>query len=358
MKKSLQYVSIILISILVSCNKKDTKADGTPTPEGVEGSNLRMGNNDALTFKGPYPTTTIYNVLDEDDNQFFIRYFPSSVSPTPTPLIIAIHGGSFIGGNMYGLPVKVQNTGTEPLNILTSEQLNNKGYAFASINYTLINTCKQVDENGTLVNVTCKNTLQDCKDFLDYIIKNAAVYNIDSTKIVLLGSSAGASTSLWLGLNNSNNYADNIKGIVAMSPQASLNFPRWRAHIFAPTGLANIYDQMVPPGSSIPVGPYPRDEYLKMMYGTINLNQINQYSINNHLNFLDLIDSSDPELFLGCFFGLTPYGEDIIHNRAHICALKNKADQMGLTARIMYNNTPFYWNQSENVIQFCARKFQ
>ena len=102
----------------------------------------------------------------------------------PLPLVLFIHGGGFEGGDkseLYG-----QETGVALINALLSE-----GIAFASINYRLLAVG---DTTGVL------KSLHDARRCLQYIRHNAAYFNIDKERVALYGTSAGAGTSLWIGL--------------------------------------------------------------------------------------------------------------------------------------------------------------
>ncbi|WP_018343908.1 alpha/beta hydrolase [Cytophaga aurantiaca] len=385
MKKNICYVLLsTTILFFASCTKKndDAALPKSGTTQTKTNANLRLSNADAIMeTQGTYTRTTTYDpavyipdrrntsaFLNMPDNGFTIRYFPKSKSE-PTPLIIAIHGGGFIGGYPFEIPVTVPNAVagsnpavSNPYDVITLEQLNEQGYALASIEYTFMNSNKKVkNADGTLSNLSAKNTLQDCKDFLDYIIAHAEQYNINPNKIILLGTSGGASASLWLGLDNTKNYANNIKGIIAMSPQATLNIPTWRDKVFIPTGQTAVFDKYYNPyNPDANFGGYNQNQYYKLMYGTNDVTKINEYSDANNLNFLGMIDSSDPELLLACFYD---GNKEIVHSYAHVLALKVRASNRGLKARIAYinstyNNNYYYYDPSENAIQFCIRKFQ
>jgi len=329
MKKNIQPL-LLSISILfcISCfNKKQTEE--TPKPI-VSNSNLRLAG--AITTNGYYKNP------GNNENSFFVRYYPNEASPRP--LIIAFHGGGFIGGDKSAcnLPLKFNmNSDAMITNLITADQLDNQGYVYASANYILLAKGK---------NATVLNSLTDCKDFLNYMIANAATYNIDPNKIILIGNSGGAAASLWIGLQN-----NNIKGIVAINPQATLNILEWRNQVFAPFGATSVFDY----GFINNPNPQALADYASLLYGTTNQTAINNYCNTNHLSLFNLFDSSDPELYMAC----GALASDPIHHSAHDWALKQKSAAAGHSARILYTNAPQFWNTyQESVIQFCIRKFQ
>jgi len=96
------------------------------------------------------------------------------------PLLVFIHGGGFVAGNKDAVRLV-----SGP-----AAQLLDKGWAVASLDYRL---CR---EGGPRL-VDC---IVDCKDALRYLVKNAASLKIDTARIAVWGTSAGASLSLLLGL--------------------------------------------------------------------------------------------------------------------------------------------------------------
>lgn len=336
--KKLSYALLsFLILVFLSCVKKESKKDESPTPVSTH-ANLRLTG--AVQVEGNYKNN------GNPDNSFFIRHFTDTT--IKSPLIIAIHGGGFTKGDKsdYNLTAQALLVNSKQyVNIISAADLDNNGFAYASINYTLL-------EDGKYP--TVKTCLEDGKAFFDYIRAHANEYNIDPDKIILLGDSGGAEISLWIGLQAQYN-AGVVKGIVALNPQASMNILKWNDEVFAPYNasdvLVNQYNDW---------GPAKLDKRLIRMYGTNNNAQINTYSIDNKLHLLDLIDSSDPELYMAC--GAPRW--DALHSPYHVWALKQKAQVHGLAAKINFIDGtggyyPTYMNPNyESVINFCARKCQ
>ncbi|ABG59140.1 alpha/beta hydrolase [Cytophaga hutchinsonii] len=326
-----------LLLIILSCTKNYSKQEETPKPTESK-ANLRVSN--AVIYEGNYKNN------DSLDNTFFIRYYPDA--QTKRPLIIAIHGGGFTQRDKtdYNLPATAQLINSnQSVNVLTAADLDNNGFAYASINYTLLADGK---------NVTVKQCLQDGKTFFDYIRTHADEYNIDKNKIILLGDSGGAEISLWIGLQSEKNGGA-VKGIVALNPQASMNILKWNDEVFAPYNASDVLLNQY-----IEWGQTKVDKRLLRMYGTKDNAQINAYSLENKLHLLDLIDSSDPELYMAC----GAPRKDAVHAPYHILALKQKSQNRGHSAKINFidGNPPYYstyWNPSpETVIHFCVRKCQ
>ena len=91
-------------------------------------------------------------------------YLPEK-SDKPLPLIIWIHGGAWMGGS--------KDTGSPALQFTTS------GYAVAHVGYRLSPEAKFPAQ------------INDCKAAVRWLRANAKKYNLDATKFIAWGSSAG-----------------------------------------------------------------------------------------------------------------------------------------------------------------------
>ncbi|HMU98950.1 MAG TPA: carboxylesterase family protein [Chitinophagales bacterium] len=129
-------------------------------------------------------------------------YEPDEVITELRPLIIFIHGGSFTGGDR-----------TDQHLDFTSERFARKGYVSANIEYRL----EQTVFISPYVNFADKNnwykamirSIQDIRASIRYFKKDVAengnIYNIDTSKIILYGISAGAIAGLHVA------YLDNLE---------------------------------------------------------------------------------------------------------------------------------------------------
>ena len=139
-------------------------------------SNIEYGSN--TSFSGANTTLS----LD--------FYEPTGDTETERPLIIWVHGGSFIGGSKTDIDVKTW-----------SESFARKGYACASISYRL--GFFPFDSTNAVRAVV--RAVQDLKGAIRYFYKDRAtdnLYKIDTTNIFIGGSSAGAITSLHVAYLN------------------------------------------------------------------------------------------------------------------------------------------------------------
>lgn len=114
-------------------------------------------------------------------------YEPNGDTETERPLLIWVHGGSFIGGDK-----------TDTDMVTFSERFAKKGYACASINYRL--GFFPIDSANAVKAVV--RATQDLRAAIRFFYKdkqNADTYKIDTNKIFIGGSSAGAITALHVG---------------------------------------------------------------------------------------------------------------------------------------------------------------
>lgn len=114
-------------------------------------------------------------------------YLPSAKGK-PSPLVINIHGGGWNKGN------KESQTGFS--------SFFKSGYAVANIGYRLTGKA------------TAPAAVEDTRCALIYLISHAEKLNIDVSKIVIMGSSAGAHLALMGGLlANDHVFDTNCKGV-------------------------------------------------------------------------------------------------------------------------------------------------
>ena len=113
-------------------------------------------------------------------------YEPAADTSVARPLIIWVHGGSFLGGTKTDVDVQE-----------LSNRFAKKGYACASINYrTGFFPIDSVNAIKAVMRAT-----QDLKASIRFFYKDRATtnaYKIDTTRIFIGGSSAGALTALHL----------------------------------------------------------------------------------------------------------------------------------------------------------------
>src|SRR6185436_1601381 len=99
-------------------------------------------------------------------------------SDRPTPLVVFIHGGGFVGGDKSSA------------SSAAIKQCLDAGVSFASINYRFRSE------------VPINTVLRDSARAIQFLRSKAKEYNIDPVRVGTFGGSAGAGTSLWLAFHN------------------------------------------------------------------------------------------------------------------------------------------------------------
>lgn len=206
-------------------------------------------------------------------------------SKQPASLVINIHGGGFINGDKAQ---QYQNSGSLINTLLV------KNIAYASINYRLLT---ENDGEGVL------KCLNDSKRALQFIRYYSKALNIDKSNIMLMGGSAGAGTSLWIGLNN--NMADKesadpvlrestrVIAVVALATQADYDVLEWNNTVFKEYLTKGMDEKYLIRLAS--------KERVLGFYGFKNLNEINSKAskeYRNKISMLKLMSSDDPELYV------------------------------------------------------------
>ncbi|KAH8196947.1 hypothetical protein TruAng_008874 [Truncatella angustata] len=113
---------------------------------------------------------------DRDSHR--IRFWKAKSSRAP--LVLFVHGGSWQVGTY------LDSVGSAKVGHLIS-----RGYAFATVNYTLIPSVK-VEEQ-----------VQEVANSLSYLVKNASKLDLDSERVILMGHSSGAHVATLLGTDTS-----------------------------------------------------------------------------------------------------------------------------------------------------------
>lgn len=114
-------------------------------------------------------------------------YTPLNDTETNRPLLLLVHGGGFSGGKR-----------DNPLERSFSKDMASRGYIVASMSYRLTRKgkgfgcdCPEAEKRDTFLNAS-----QDVYRATEFLIEHSASLGIDSKKIILVGSSAGAEAVL------------------------------------------------------------------------------------------------------------------------------------------------------------------
>lgn len=334
-----------LVALLASACNKSTD---NPTNSG---SNITFSSSpfDLQGIEARFAKDIAYDTKTR--TQFDI-WLPNS--NTPTGLVIYVHGGGFTSGDKdFVYTIQSGGAWDFPTDIRYLLQNN---IAFASVRYTLLNTTGETEG--------VKKPMSDVRRALQYIRHRASDFNIDKTKIILAGNSAGAGTSLWIAFND--DFADSqnsdpvlressrVKGVVARETQSSYNIEeRWVNDVFADYNVT--WSEIL----ANEIG------NIQKIYGVSSTAQYESAAIDAYradVDMLALMSSDDPEIWINNTLRdvVHPYSAPDIssHHAFHARELKERADAIGLENITYYGKNPIIYSDpsNENWTAFCIRK--
>lgn len=274
-------------------------------------------------------------------------------SETPTGLVIYAHGGGFSSGDK-DFVYTAQQGGAWDFPADIRFLLQNK-IAFATIRYTLLSTTGERDG--------IKKPMADVKRALQYIRYNASLFNIDKSKIILAGNSAGGGTSLWIAFNDE--MADTqssdpvlrestrVKGVVAREHQSSYNIEdRWVNDVFIDYNLTWTEILANETGN------------ISKIYGVSSTAEYESAVIDSYraeVDMLALLTADDPAIWIDNTLRdvVPPYSAPEIasHHAFHARELKERSDAVGVENIIYYGKNPIIYSHPSNETwtQFCKR---
>jgi len=328
-------INIIFLSIfiLLSCNKNENTPPQNDYPFDLQGINDEFISNVA------------YDIYD---NTKFDIWLPGS--QTPTGLVIYFHGGGFTSGDKSVVYEKDKWDFPTEIRTLLSNNI-----AFASVNYRLLS---QTGENEGIL-----KCLNDSKRALQYIRNNAETYNIDKTNIVLSGTSAGAGTALWIGVNDDLMDAQNsdpvlqqstrVKALALRETQSSYNIEdKWINDVFVDYGITwNDF-----------LSAYQNQIF--QLYGVASLTEYESSTTDTYRNTVDMLEmitSDDPEIFAENILTnvSTPNTSGKANHHAyHVREIKERADLAGVQNVCYYGKNPIIYSalSEETYLDFIIRK--
>ncbi|MCI0514618.1 T9SS type A sorting domain-containing protein [candidate division KSB1 bacterium] len=263
--------------------------------EGTQNSGKPIPTFENISY-GPYER----NVLD----------FWQASSSAPTPVVIFIHGGGFVGGDKSSVALSDVSRCLE------------QGVSFAAINYRF-RTSTRLD-----------TIMLDCARAIQFLRAQAAVWNIDQEKIAAYGGSAGGGASIWVGFHDDLADPDNADPVLRESTrltvighknsQATYDCEKWAAIVGVDV---NWREEM---------GFIDDLEFL----GIADRSYINDpgiVTLRQQLDMLLLMDSGDPPVYL---HNLAPDSlpvdkNRVIHHPRHAKYLKARCDSLGIEAALV-----------------------
>ena len=255
-------------------------------------------------------------------------------SEKPTPLVIYIHGGGFVGGDK-----------SKYYQSHDWERFLGNGISIATINYRYMNEAPY----GILA------SMNDSKRFVQYIRYNAKKYNIDKTKIACTGGSAGAGTSLWLAFSDDMADAENIDPVLRESTRLTC------AGAFATQATYDIFqwDEIL----GIPLLQNPQQlKAIGRAFGfksPENIDLKNETGIRTNLDFMAKMDKHDSPVFIFNRHraGSPENQDDVNHHPLHAKALLKRAEQVGLEAIVYAPEIGISDPSGIDLVDFFLEKF-
>jgi len=142
----------------------------------------------------PEKTMFLENISYKNDNAgnpiLLDIYKPKKPTSEKLPVVIYVHGGAWAKGD------KIVRTDSYIEGFILKLVENN--YAVVSIDYTLVSDSVHFPE-----------PIQDTKDAVKWVRKNAEKYNFDVNNIGYFGASSGAHLSMLAAYSNDNDYMGN-----------------------------------------------------------------------------------------------------------------------------------------------------
>lgn len=230
--------------------------------------------------------------------------FWKAKSDKPTPVVVFIHGGGFVGGSKDGY---AKESNLRPYL--------DAGVSCVAINYPFLKT------------LPVQDIMRDCARAVQFVRSKSAEWNINKSLIAAVGGSAGAGTSLWLATRDDladPNATDPVLRessrvccAVLNSTQATYDITRWESFlgpakpeiVQGGTGMAELYH-------------FPNEDYVKTPAAAPVLKEC---------DMLGWISKDDAPLFIdnGMDVPVPTNRNEWLHCTQHARAIKKQCESVG-----------------------------
>lgn len=171
--------------------------DGSSAPVEPSGGGITAR---AVMVTPPPPNTATYSYGEGPRRQLDVYWRTPDASAGPDaqaarPGVLVLHGGYWMAGDKRSWRY-------------IARKLTSRGYVVFAANYSLVPHEQWPTQR------------RDVRAALRYVKNNAHLWNLDPTRIVVLGSSAGGHLATQLGTHGRG--AQSVRGVVALSPVVSL----------------------------------------------------------------------------------------------------------------------------------------
>ena len=246
-----------------------------------------------------------------------------------TPFVIYIHGGGFGSGS--------RNAAYSKDNFKRIKRLLENNISFATIDYRFKN-----NDDFLLT------SFNDAKRALQYLKFHSDKYNLMKSKVALMGVSAGATSSLWIGLQDDLSdkkskdpilhESTKVSCIIGIAAAHSLNLKRWK-------DMANVDEAYLKTIFEKYLG---KMDTKKWMERSFNKNYISE------VDFFEKMDSNDPPIFI-INYGRNTKPKNIAdfhHNPLHAKLLKNRADSLKIKNVIYARGIGIVDKSNKGIVDF------
>ncbi len=285
-----------------------------------------------INLKGEYATFSNEEYGNHQQNNFDIWMVESD---SPTPLVIYIHGGGFVGGD------KSKYYDSSDL-----VRLLDAGISVAVINYRFMNEAPF----GILA------SMNDSKRCLQYIRYHSKKYNIDKNKIACTGGSAGAGTSLWLAFNDNMAEPKNEDPVLRESTRLTC------AGAFATQSTYDLCSWSELLGLSKKETAREKFEIARAFgfKSADNIDLLKETKVRGELDFLNHMNkNSSPFFVFNKQVGGFPTNEDHLnHHPLHAKALKDRAVKVGVEAIVYAPEIGIVDESGVDLVDFFLEKFR
>lgn len=294
------------ILLIVGCGSSDPApvlTEPTALPEPL--SELDATFHEAIVY-GPSDEKNLFDILLPNDHE-------------EVPLVVYFHGGGFTGGSRsaawrQGWANRI-------------EEMIDAGVAVASVDYRFLNKSEGV---GVLT------PLQDGARSVQFIRRHARELGIDPDRIILIGASAGAGMSLWIGSNDDlaepsskdpvRRQSTRVRGVILLETQASYDVARWTTDVFPDLGIG------VLEGAAL-LGLEGR---LLGFYGISELEGFESpetRAYRRRVDMLELLTADDPPIFVRNQNQPNEFPASVnllFHHVNHATAIADRANEVGV----------------------------
>jgi para-nitrobenzyl esterase len=208
--------------------------------------------------------------------------------------------------------------------------------------------------------------LTDSTRALQFLRYHANQLNLDRDRVILMGGSAGAGTSLWIGFNDEmadpesedpvEQHSTRVTAVVAIATQATYDIGKWSTVVFEEYNL-----DLLELADALGLSQRLLDFYAITDIEDFDSGEILEY--RDRVDMLGLMDSEDPPFYVRN--DLEPAGPTApplsvnlaFHHANHAVVLADLADEIGLENVTYVGGLMIEDPSGEDDIDFALRHF-